>query len=186
MWFRAFTLLAVIALGVSTWILSSPSHRPKDAAADNAANLPGYFLNNAVLTDYDALGAPGIRIEAQRIEQVAHGNDVALFDVKVDYQPPEGESWTMYGDTAHVEQGSKIVNVQGNVRLLGEATGRNGLVPVIRTDALSYDIANQIVTSHDDVRVDFGANTLSARGMWANLKDRTMRLEYKVHGIFHP
>jgi LPS export ABC transporter protein LptC len=125
-------------------------------AADNGSNLPGYFLNDAVLTDYDALGAPGIRIEAQRIEQVAHGNDVALFDVKVDYQPPEGESWTMYGDTAHVEQGAKIVNVQGNVRLLGEATGRNGPVPVIRTDALSYDIDNQIVTTHDDVRVDFG------------------------------
>lgn len=186
MWFRAFTLLAVIALGVSTWILSSPSHRPTDAGTGNGANLPGYFLNNAVLIDYDALGAPGIRIEAQRIEQVAHGNDVALFDVKVDYQPPEGESWTMYGDTAQVAQGAKIVNVQGHVRLLGEPTGRNGLVPVIRTDALSYDIANQIVTSHDDVHVDFGQNTLTARGLWANLKDRTMRLEYKVHGIFHP
>ena len=108
MWFRAFTLLAVIALGVSTWILSSPSHRPNFTTEDNGANLPGYFLKNAVLTDYDALGAPGIRIEAQRIEQVAHSNDVALFDVKVDYQPPEGESWTMYGDTAHVDQGTKI------------------------------------------------------------------------------
>jgi len=186
MWFRAFTLLAVIALGVSTWILSSPSHRPKFATGDNGANLPGYFLNNAVLTDYDALGAPGIRIEAQRIEQMAHGNDVALFDVKVDYQPPEGESWTMYGDTAHVDQSTKVINVQGHVRLLGEATGRNGLVPVIRTDALSYDTANQIVTSHEDVHVDFGPNTLSAHGLSANLKDRTMRLEYKVHGIFHP
>jgi LPS export ABC transporter protein LptC len=185
MWFRAFTLLAVIALGVSTWILSSPSHRPKLATAGDGANLPGYFLKNAVLTDYDATGAPGIRIEAERIEQIANSDQVALFNVKLDYQPPEGESWTMYGDTAQVEQATKIVNVQGNVRLLGEATGRLGLVPLIRTDTLRYDVANQIVTTRDDVRLDFGPNTLTARGLWANLKDRTMRLESKVHGVFH-
>jgi LPS export ABC transporter protein LptC len=185
MWFRAFTVLAVLALGISTWFLSSPSHRPQYAGGDDS-NLPGYFLKDAVLTDYDAGGAPGIRIEAQRIEQVAHGDDVALFGVKVDYQPPEGESWTMLGDTAQVEQGAKIVNVRGNVRLQGEPSGPKGLVPIIRTDMLRYDLDKQTVTTQDDVHVDFGPNTLNAHGMFANLKDRTMRLEYKVHGTFHP
>jgi LPS export ABC transporter protein LptC len=185
MWFRAFTLVAVFALGISTWFLSSPSHRPKLVAGDDS-NLPGYFLNDAILTDYDPEGAPGIRIEAKRIEQVAHSNDVALFDVKVDYKPPEGESWTMFGDTAHVVQGAKIVDVQGNVRLEGEASGPKGLIPIIHTDSLRYDIDKQIVTTRDDVRLDFGPNSLTARGLFANLKDRTMRLEYKVHGTFHP
>jgi LPS export ABC transporter protein LptC len=185
MWFRAFTLLAVLALGVSTWFLSSPSHRPKYPSGDNS-NLPGYFLNDAVLIDYDENGAPGIRLEAKRIEQVAHSNEVALFNVKVDYRPPEGEAWTMFGDTGHVEQGSKIVDVQGNVRLEGEASGPKGIIPIIHTDSLRYDLDKQIVTTHDDVRLDFGPNTLTARGLYANLKDRTMRLEYKVHGTFHP
>jgi lipopolysaccharide export system protein LptC len=185
MWFRAFTLLAVLALGVSTWFLSSPAHRPQLPTGDDSKR-PGYFLNDAVLTDYDASGAPAIRIDAKRIEQVAHSNDVALFHVTVDYKPPEGESWILVGDTAHIEQGGKIVNLQGNVRLQGEASGAKGLVPVVRTDALRYDIDRQIVTTQDDVQVDFGPNTVTARGMLANLKDRTMRLEYKVHGTFHP
>jgi lipopolysaccharide export system protein LptC len=185
MWFRAFTVLAVLALGVSTWFLSSPSHRPKVASGD-ASNLPGYFLNDAVLTDYDASGAPGIRIEAKRIEQVAHSTEVTLYDVKVDYQPPDGEAWTLIGDTGHVEQGAKKVDVEGHVRLQGDPTGTKGLVPIVHTDALSYDIDKQIVTTPDDVRVDFGANTITAHGLFANLKDRTMRLEYKVHGTFHP
>jgi len=186
MWFRAFTLLTVIALGISTWFLSSPAHAPRFATAGNDANLPGYFLKQAVLTDYDASGAPGTRIEAERMEQVAHSDQVTLFNVKVDYQPPEGESWTMIGDTAQVEQGAKIVNVQGHVQLQGEPSGAKGLVPIIRTDTLRYDLDRQIVTTQDDVHVDFGANTLNARGMSANLKERTMRLEYKVHGTFHP
>jgi LPS export ABC transporter protein LptC len=185
MWFRAFTVLAVLALGISTWYLSSPSRPPQYTGGDGA-NLPGYFLNDAVLTDYDVSGAPGIRIEAKRIEQVAHGTDVALFGVKVDYQPPDGESWTMIGDTAQVEQGAKIVNVQGHVQLQGEPSGAKGLVPIIRTDTLRYDLDRQIVTTQDDVHVVFGANTLNAHGMSANLKERTMRLEYKVHGTFHP
>ena len=50
MWFRAFTLLTVLALGVSTWFLSSPSHRPNLSSGDGS-KLPGYFLNDAVLTD---------------------------------------------------------------------------------------------------------------------------------------
>jgi len=186
MWFRAFTLLAVIALGISTWFLSSPAHRPIVAAAGDAANLPGYFLKDAVLTDYDAAGVPGIRIEAQRIDQVAHSDQVTLFNVRVDYQPPEGEAWTLYGDTARVEQATKIVNVRGNVRMQGAAAGHGFLIPVIRTDSLQYDVPHQIVTTHDDVHVDYGTNVLSARGLWANLKDRTMRLESRVHGIFHP
>ena len=57
MWFRTFTLLAVLALGVSTWFLSNPAQRPQVTAGDDG-NLPGYFLNAAVLTDYDASGAP--------------------------------------------------------------------------------------------------------------------------------
>ena len=178
-------MLAVFALGVSTWFLSSPSHGPKYSASDDS-KLPGYFLNDAVLTDYDATGAPGIRLEAKRIEQVDHSNEVALFDVKVDYRPPEGEAWTLFGDTGHVTQGTKIVDVQGNVRLEGEASGPKGLIPIIHTDALRYDLDKQIVTTPDDVRLDFGPNTLTARGLYANLKDRTMRLEYKVHGTFHP
>jgi len=185
MWFRAFTLLAVLALGVSTWFLSSPSRRPQFTAGDDS-KLPGYFLNDAVLTDYDASGAPAVRIDAKRIEQVAHGNDVALFDVTVDYQPPEGESWILVGDQAHIEQGGKIVDVQGHVRLQGEASGASGMVPVVHTDALRYDVDKQLVSTQDDVQVDFGPNTVTAHGMLANLKDRTMRLEYKVHGTFHP
>jgi lipopolysaccharide export system protein LptC len=36
------------------------------------------------------------------------------------------------------------------------------------------------------VRIDFAQHTLTARGLNANLKERTMRLESKVNGRFHP
>ncbi len=185
MLFRVFTVLAVAALIIITWISSSPSHRPRDQGGANQADLPGYFLKNAILTDYDAEGAPSIRIEAERIDQIAHGNEVALYNVRVNYEAPSGQNWILVGDTAHVQPGGKIIDVAGNVRLQGENPGTEGTA-VIRTDVLSYNVPESIATTKSDVRIDYGGHILTARGLSANLKERTMRLESKVNGRFVP
>jgi LPS export ABC transporter protein LptC len=186
MLFRVFTILAVIALAVSTWILSSPARRPQAQAGAQQSELPGYYLKSAVLTDYDLGGNPGIRVEAERIDQVDHGNEVELHNVHVAYQAPNGQTWTMIGDTAHVESGGKAVDVSGNVRLQGDPTGRQTTAAVIHTDTLRYDVPDGIASTKSDVRIDFGTQTLSGRGLVANLKERTIRLESKVNGRFHP
>jgi LPS export ABC transporter protein LptC len=185
MLFRFFTVLAVVALGISTWILSSPERRPHALIAASQAELPGYYLKNAVLTDYDLAGDPSVRIEAERIDQIEHGNEVALYNVRVVYQAPNGQSWIMLGDTAHVQPGGKAIDVKGNVRLQGEAMDRAGTA-VIHTDTLTYDVPDSIASTKDDVRVDFGQHTLTAHGLSANFKERTLRLESKVNGRFHP
>jgi len=185
MLFRVFTVLAVAVLCVSTWFLSSPARRPQSENSAKQADLPGYYLKGAVLTDYDLAGDPNIRIEAERIDQIAHGNEVALYNVRVVYQVPNGQSWVMVGDVAHVQPGGKVVDVTGNVRLQGEATGREG-APVVHTDTLSYDVPDAVVSTKSDVRIDFAEHTLTAHGLNANLKERTMRLESKVNGRFHP
>jgi LPS export ABC transporter protein LptC len=185
MLFRVFTVLAVLALCVSTWILSSSARRPQTQTDAKQADLPGYYLKNAVLTDYDLAGEPSIRIEAERIDQIAHGNEVALYNVRVSYQAPNGQSWLMVGDTAHVQPGGKVVDVTGNVRLQGEPAGSEGLT-VVHTDTLRYDVPDAEVSTKSDVRIEFAQHTLTAHGLNANLKERTMRLESKVNGRFHP
>ena len=42
MLFWVFTVLAVLALCVSTWILSSPARRPQTQTSAQQADLPGY------------------------------------------------------------------------------------------------------------------------------------------------
>ncbi|HXA99977.1 MAG TPA: LPS export ABC transporter periplasmic protein LptC [Steroidobacteraceae bacterium] len=184
MFFRIFTVFAVAALAISTWILSSPGRRPSNLSAAKQADLPGYFLKNAVLTDYNESGAPSIRIEAERIDQVAHSNEVQLYNVRVNYDAPGGQTWVMFGDTAHVLPGGNIVDVTGNVRLEGEASDSEGTA-VIHTDTMRYDVARSLATTNSDVRIDFGGHILTARGLIANLKERTVRLESKVNGRFH-
>jgi lipopolysaccharide export system protein LptC len=186
MFFRVFTLLAVLALGIITWIQSSPAHRPAAIDATAKTELPGYYLKNAILTDYDASGAPGIRVQAERIDQVAHGNEVLLSKVKVNYEAPGGQTWTMVGDTAHVQPGGKLVDMSGNVRLQGAPSATDPTPAIMHADTLSYDVENAIATSKGDVRIDFGRHVETARGLTANLKDQTIRLESKVSGRFQP
>jgi lipopolysaccharide export system protein LptC len=183
--FRIFTVLTVIALAVSTWILSSPGHRPRATSSAGGAGMPGYYLKNAVLTDFDAAGAPALRIEAERIDQVVQSAEVALFNVRVKYLAPSGQHWTMLGDEAHVQPGGKVIDVAGNVRLEGESNGKTPAA-VIRTDTLSYNVTDAVASTKSDVRIEFGQHTLTARGLVANLKERTMRLESKVNGRFQP
>jgi LPS export ABC transporter protein LptC len=184
MLFRAFTIFAVLALCVITWMQSTRGRRPHTQFAKQS-DLPGYYLKNAVLTDYDLAGNPSIRIEAERIDQIAHGNEVALYNVRVAYQTPSGQTWVMVGDVAHVQPGGQVVDVTGNVRLQDEPTGREGAA-VLHTDTLRYNVTDAVASTKSDVRLDFGGHTLTARGLVANLKDRTIRLESKVNGRFQP
>jgi lipopolysaccharide export system protein LptC len=56
----------------------------------------------------------------------------------------------------------------------------------MHTDTLRYDVASALATTQSDVRIDFGLHTLTAHGLQANLKARTIRLESKVNGRFQP
>jgi LPS export ABC transporter protein LptC len=183
MLFRLFTVLAVVALAISTWILSSPAHRPKSTAGAGGNALPGYYLKHAVLTEYDTAGVPTIRMEAERIDQIDQSSEVVLTNVTVHYQSPSGQAWVLVGDTAHVQSAGKIIDVSGNVKLTGDPTAHAGPA-VIHSDTLSYDVPESTVSTKSDVRVDFGLHTLNARGLVANLKDRTIHLESKVNGRF--
>jgi lipopolysaccharide export system protein LptC len=185
MFFRVFTVLTVAALIIATWILTSSEHRLSAQNGAKQSDLPGYYLKNAILTDYDASGAPSIRIEAERIDQIDHGNEVALYNVRVNYDAPGGQTWVLFGDTAHVQPGGKIIDVAGNVRLQGQNPGAPGTA-VVRTDVLSYNVAEGIASTKSDVRIDYGGHILTGRGLSANLKERTMRLESKVNGRFLP
>jgi LPS export ABC transporter protein LptC len=185
MFFRVFTVLAVAALVISTWILSSPSHRPSAPGASQT-DLPGYYLKNAILTDYDESGVPIIRIEAERIDQIAHSNEVQLYKVRVNYDAPGGQNWLLVGDTAHVRPGGTIVDVAGNVRLQGDPSAADPTPAIMHADTLTYDVPSAIASTKGDVRIDFGKHVQTARGLTANLKDQTIRLESKVNGRFHP
>jgi 3-deoxy-D-manno-octulosonate 8-phosphate phosphatase (KDO 8-P phosphatase) len=130
--FRIFTVLAVIALAVSTWILSSPVRRPTRAATKAAA--AGLLSQER---DPDRLRRGGRSQHPHRggTHRPNRPQQRGRADQRaVDYQAPGGQSWVMFGDTAHVQPGGKVVDISGNVRLQGVDAEHPGVATVIRTD----------------------------------------------------
>ena len=183
--FRLLTLLAVFALAAGAWLLSSPRRQTGAGGTAHRVENPGYFLKDGVLTDYDAAGNPTVRIAARRIDQIPHSEEVELHDIRVDYQSPQGAAWVMVGDIAHVHPGGTVVDLAGNVELQGTGGTRGG-TPVIRADTLSYDVTRSVASSSGDVRIDFLLHTLTARGLAADLREHTIRLESRINGRFQP
>jgi len=182
--FRLFTVLAVLALAVSTWILSSPARRAATPGNQAAAELPGYYLKHAVMTDFDAAGVASMRLEAERIDQIGQGTEVALTQVRMHYLASNGQNWVIVGDTGRVESGGKIIDLQGHVVLRGESPDYADTA-VVHADNLRYDVPESIATTPDDVHVDYGHYTLNGHGLKTNLKERTLHLD-KVNGHFQP
>ncbi len=178
MLFRIFTVLAVVALVASVWILTTSKRSSQSQGGAESARRPGYYLNDAVMTDYNQNGDPSIKIAARRIDQIDHGTEIELHDIRVDYQTAGGDSWVLNGDLAHVEPGGTVVEVTGNVQLKGAA--------LIRTDRMTYDTAAGIASTASDVVIEFADQVLTAHGLLANLRARTVRLESRVNGRFHP
>jgi LPS export ABC transporter protein LptC len=184
MLFRFFTILTVLVLAVSTWYLSNPGRTPTQSVRGHN-DSPGYFLKSATLTDFTVLGDPSLKIGAERIDQIGHGNEVVLQNVRVAYQAPGGQQWLMTGDIAHLEPGGNIVDMNGNVRIEGtDAMHPNHAI--IRTDTLSYDVSAGIASTKSDIKINFGEQVLNARGLVANLKEHTVHLESRVNGRFFP
>jgi LPS export ABC transporter protein LptC len=183
--FRLFTLLALLGLALSTWFLSAPLRTPGAGGSARRVENPGYFLKDAVMTEYDVNGNPNIRIAARRIDQIPRSEEVELHDIRVDYQAPGGTAWTMVGDLAHVRPGGTMVDLSGNVELHGADSNRHDS-PAVHTETLTYDVAQSIASTSADVRIDFLQHTLTAHGLVANLRARTIRLESRVNGRFHP
>jgi len=156
------------------------------ARADVTARVSSPGVGPAASAQYTlAIDSATVRIAARRIDQILHSEEVELHDIHVDYQSPEGATWVMVGDTAQVHPGGTVIDVAGNVELHGTDPNRSG-APVIRADTLSYDVTQAVASTSGDVRIDFLVHTLTARGLVANLREHTIRLESRINGRFQP
>jgi LPS export ABC transporter protein LptC len=182
---RLFTVFSLAALAIGTWILISQERAAGPASIISHVDQMGFYLRGTVLTDYDENGLPAVRIAAARIQQAVPSNQIDLFDVQLDYQSPGGQRWEMLGDTGRVQPGGKQVQVTGNVRLRGVEEGRADAA-IIHMDDLNYDVVRSEARTQSAVHIEFGKHLLNARGLVANLKEQTIRLESKVNGHFLP
>lgn len=149
------------------------------------AARPGYYLTGVDLEEFGADGRLRIGLQSARADEDATSGVVRLTDVAVNYHAPAGQLWVLTARTARVPQGGSMVEFEGDVLLSGTGAGRAAAAE-LRTARMLLDTEAERALTKDEVELAFGRHRINARGMRADLKGGSLRLESDVHGLFTP
>jgi len=173
-------LAALIAVLVQWRLLDR-----EPAAAPEEVLRPGYFLTGVVLEEFGNDGRLRIGLESKSANEDSASGSVRLAEVAVDYHTPTGRRWHLTSAQARVPPGGRVIEFEGDVRLNG-APGDGAQAAELRTERLQLDTDSETAQTQSAVELAFGAHRMQARGMRADLKKGTLRLESDVNGLFTP
>ena len=190
-WISLAALLAALVIGYGALVERSPA----PAANAGETERPGYYLQDAIITQTQPDGSIGLRLVADRIEQ-RRDDSIALDTVRVNYyqsnsgsnsgsksgQSPQRE-WLLNARQGFVPANFRVVQLFGDVVLRPADAQPEAF---LRVDALAVDTQTNVAYSlASPVRVRFGAHEMVVKNFRADLDSENIRLE-SVHGRFDP
>jgi len=200
-WSRPLGYVLAIALVGGAYFIGIG--RRDDNGADIAslqAPDPGYAARDAevIETGYD--GRERYRLNARVIRQQSDGGVIDLEQLEMNYHPGAqaalpgdrpaaptvaGETWHLTSDRGQVRANGDDVQLNGNVVVTGPGPG-TGSPLTLTTEAMRINTPTEFIETESPVRLRWSGHELLSRGMKADLKAGTLRLESDVHGEFSP
>ncbi|HEY4210500.1 MAG TPA: LPS export ABC transporter periplasmic protein LptC [Steroidobacteraceae bacterium] len=181
--YRIFIVVVFIAIIAGAVFLGSEQREPvASTTVDERAADPGYVVRQARLVETGADGHPLYTIDADLIRQPPGSTDVNLEQVKMGFRDTAGNRWNGQADSAVLGRDTDQVELAGNVRIWGFLPGEPDQAS-IETEKLSVDMKTETAATKDPVTLNWSGNQAHARGMSANLKERTVHLRSRVHAI---
>lgn len=182
--FRIFAVLTVVAVIVASLLLpGQQSGAPSSAAVRRTAWEEGYSAQKARVVQTGTDGLPLYTLDATTVRQLPNEDQVQLTQVQMTFRDRNGTSWSATADRGTLQQSAGLVALSGNVQVFGTPIESQGPAR-ITSDALSVDLHNDLVSTHDPVTLLWAGRRESAVGLTANLKDYRVDLESAVHGTF--
>ena len=197
-WSRPLAYLAVIGVVAAAYFIGRTG-RGIDAAEDGAQGTPdpGYAAHDAEIIETGYDGRERYRLKARTIRQRTETGVIELEQLAMDYQPgaqprvpgearPAAlaqESWHLESDRGQVRADGDDVQLSGNVRVTG-ATPGSGMPLSLTTTELRINTPTEFIETDAPVKLTWSGHELDARGLRADLKAGTLRLESEVHGQF--
>lgn len=175
-------LVFLIGLAAGSWWLAQRDRGEPGPEAPPAPQ-PGYYLSDATLEQTDATGRLTLRVHSARAAQDGLQGPVHMQQLEVHYFPEPGQDWLMTSAAGTLPPAGRVVEFEGDVRLRAAAAAA-ATGAVVRTEHLALDVDSTLATTADPVRIEFGPHAVIARGMRADLKHETLRLESAVNGTF--
>jgi LPS export ABC transporter protein LptC len=200
-WSRPLAYAAVIAAMVLAWLFGRTGGDDTGADATGAPPLdPGYGARDAevIETGYD--GRERYRLRASVIRQQTESGVIDLENLEMNYHratapgafgAPAGdrndpdEVWHLTSERGQIRADGDDVQLEGNVLLTGPAPD-TGEPLTLSTESLRINTPTEFIETEAPVKLRWSGHELTGRGMTADLKAGTLRLESDVNGHFTP
>ena len=199
-WLKALGYALLVVLVVGGYFLSRSGR--VDSDTDISASLPpdpGYSARDAEVIETGFDGQERYRLHAKTIRQRSETSAIDVDQLEMEYHPGAqdklpgeksrdgGEDvWHLKSDRGQVRAEGDDVELQGNVTVTGPPPGGAGEPLSLTTDTLRINTPTEFVETQAPVKIRWSGHDLDARGMQADLKAGTVRLESDVHGEFSP
>jgi len=191
-WPLLFLLLLLAAGGAAVWYMRS-GHAPQ-ARQDNAGESPevayAYEAHDVVLRQMGPDGRQAYQVEARSITQRPDNGRISAQTLTLYHDPPGTEiggpnRWTLTADSGDLPAEGGVITLAGHVRAHGLLVGSSAEM-TLATDHLRYDPSTQELSSDDEVRLTWGDNVETGRGLRANIRTSEVQIESDVHATLVP
>jgi len=172
-------LIAIVLIGgivlVKLW-----TNLQERKASDAAVSIPDPSTSKAthelekVHFVEDKHGQKTWELEAKTVRLYQDENLSVLEDVKVTFYAKEGRIFYLTGKQGKVHQGSKDVELTGDVVL----TSNDGYQ--LKTQSVAYQHSEKTVSTSDPVEIEGEQIRLTGKGMLVNIDSRTLKVLSQV------
>jgi LPS export ABC transporter protein LptC len=145
----------------------------------------GYSARRAEIIETGPDGRPMYIVRAETVRQIPDAQAVMLETVRMEMRDDAGQRWTARADYGQIFQDAANIQLTGDVLVAGTFPG-NPDQAEIATERLSFDTREEVVKTRSPVTLNWSGRRIEAKGLVANLKDQSLRLESDVHGLFNP
>jgi LPS export ABC transporter protein LptC len=185
--YRIFIVVVFVAIIAGAVLLGSDQREAVSATTvDERAGDLGYVVRQARLIETGADGQPLYSLKADTIrEPPGAAQSVELHQVEMGFRDTTGNQWNGRADSGELERDTGRVQLDGNVQLWGFLPGSPDQAS-IETEKLAVDIKAETARTKEPVTLLWGGNKAFAKGMSANLRQRTLHLESRVHATSEP
>jgi lipopolysaccharide export system protein LptC len=196
---RPLGAVAAIAIIATAYYLARAGRGDDaEAATSTLPPDPGYAALDAevIETGYD--GRERYRLNAKVIRQQIDSSVIDLEQLEMDYHPgaqarvageaaapaaDKEEAWHLRSDRGQVRADGDDIELAGNVEVTGSAPATGEPIS-LRTERMRVNTPTEFIQTDERVTLLWSGHELVAKGMKADLKAGTLRLESDVHGEF--
>ena len=138
-------------------------------------NIPDYYIKHFTVQGTNPDGSPRFALASELMQHYPYDDHADIVEPRVKFYAREGAPWLVNAQSGRVESGGNSLTLYGHTHIRRKGSEHN-LPANLVTSNITYSPADDRVSTRYKVDYTSNLNTVSGKGMDANLLDNVIQL----------